>query len=258
MTLVADIIRRAYRETNLVPLGVDPSAAQEQEGFELLSTVVESVLGNEAGENLNPLPLGTDNIESPAGYPWWSNSLPANVFVRANTRLMLNLTADGYVYFDPAPHDGARMGIVDCAANLDLCPITLYGNGRMIEGQPEIIFNTPNTIREWVYREDLGNWVTVTPLDIAGQMPWPSAFDDMFIVRLALRLNPRNGQVIHPASMDAYKRAETQFSARYGQSKTYMPSENGLIYLTNLQGRNILRENYGDSDALFNTGYPFY
>lgn len=258
MTLVTSIIKSALRETNLIPLGVDPSDAQEQEAFELLSTIVAGIPGAEAGEDLNPLPLGTDNIGSPAGYPWWSNTLPADTFVRANTRLMLNLTAEGYVYFDPAPHDGARMGLVDCASNLDICPITLYGNGRLIDGQPDLTISTPNTAQEWVYREDIGTWVTVTPLALDGQMPWPSEYDDMFIIMLALRLNPRYGQVIHPASMETLRKARASFSARYTQAGTQMPAENGLVYLTNLQGRNILRQDYGSAEALFNTGYPFY
>ena len=259
MTAVVDIINSALRETNLIPLGVEPTDAQEQEAFGLLSTIVAGVLGNEAGENLNPLPLGQDNINSPSGYPWWSNELPGNAFVRSNTRIMLNLTADGFVNFDPAPHDGARMGIVDCAANLDICPFTIYGNGRLIDGNSEITIVDPSTSRQWVYREDIGTWVTVIPLQLDGQMPWPPEFDDMFIIMLAYRLNPRYGQVIHPASQEALKTAMRKFSARYGQSKTQIPSEDGLLYMTNyyrLYGR-AYNYQYGDPNDFFNVGYPY-
>lgn len=259
MTAVTDIIRSALRETNLIPLGVEPTDAQETEAFNLLSTIVAGVLGNEAGENLNPLPLGQDNIDSPNGYPWWSNSLPGNVFIRSNTRIMLNLTADGYVYFDPAPHDGARMGIVDCSVNLDICPLTIYGNGRLIDGNSEITIVDPGTVRQWVYREDIGTWVTVVPLLLDGQMPWPPEFDDMFIIMLAYRLNPRYGQVIHPASQEALKAGMRKFSARYGQSKTQVASEDGLLFLTNyyrLYGRFSNRQ-YGDPNDYFNSGYPY-
>ena len=159
MTTVSDIINRALRETNLIPLGVAPSTAQKQEAFELLSTIVANSLGTDAGENLVPLPLGQEGIESPSGYPWWSNVLPANVYVRSNTRLMLNLTDEGFVYFDPAPHDGARMGIVDCSDNLDINPITLHGNGRKIDADFEVTINTPGITKEWMYREDIGTWV---------------------------------------------------------------------------------------------------
>lgn len=259
MTAVVDIIKSALRETNLIPLGVEPTDAQQTEAFNLLNTIVSGVLGNEAGENLNPLPLGQENINAPKGYPWWSNELPGNMFIRSNTRIMLNLTAEGFVNFDPAPHDGARMGIVDCSANLDICPLTIYGNGRLIDGNSEITIVDPSTTRQWMYREDIGTWVTVIPILIDGQMPWPPEFDDMFIIMLALRLNPRYGQVIHPASAEALKAAMRKFSARYGQSKTQVPSEDGLLFLTNyyrLYGRFSNRQ-YGDPSDYFNSGYPY-
>lgn len=256
MTAVLDIINDALRETNLIPLGVAPSEAQQQEAFKRLSTIVSGVLGNEAGENLNPLPLGQEGIDSPSGYPWWSNNLPANVFVKSNTRVMLNLTGEGYIYFDPAPHDGARMGIVDCSDNLDICPLTIYGNGRKIDADFDLVVDTPGAIKEWVYREDIGTWVSVIPLDINGEMPWPSEFDDMFIIMLSLRLNPRYGQVIHPASLEALRDARKKFTARYSQSTTQMPVEDGILYLTNIN--NFYRLNrYGDPSTQFNQGYPF-
>lgn len=256
MTAVVDIIKSSLRETNLIPLGVDPSTAQQAEAFQLLSTIIASTPGSDAGENLNPLDIGRNNIEAPNGYPWWNNELPENVFVRANTRLMLNLTDNGFVNFSPIPHDGARMGIVDCSLNLDIYSITLQGNGRLIDGSDEVIITTPGIKKEWVYREDLGNWVTLTPLDLAGDMPWPSEFDDLFIIGLALRLNPRYGQVIHPASAERYKTVLSQFSARYSQAWTEEPSEDGLLYMTNIDSRNIYRQ-YGNTNGMFNSGIPY-
>jgi hypothetical protein len=256
MTAVADIIKQALRETNLIPLGVEPSEPQKQEAFQLLSTIVASVPGAEAGENLMSLAIGGDGIDAPAGFPWYGNQIPANQFVRKNTRLMLNLTDEGYVYLDPMPSDGARMGVVDCAQNLDLCPFTIYGNGRFIDGNPDVTLVLPGTTKEWVYREDLGQWVTLTPLDIDGDMPWPSEFDDMFIIMLSLRLNPRYGQVIHPASMEILRKAKSSFSARYRQP-TQVGTEDALQYMTNLQTNGMQRGLFGDPNALFDQGYPY-
>lgn len=259
MTTVASIIQSALRETNLIPLGVTPTTAQSAEAFVLLSTIVAGVLGNEAGENFSSFPLGQNNINSPKGYPWWSNSLPGNVFVPFNSRIMCNLTAPGLVNLHPRPHDGARMGMVDVSQNFNTCPFTVNGNGRSIEGAASITFNTPGQIREWVYREDLGNWVVVNPLDILGSMPWPAEFDDMFIIMLAMRLNPRYGQVIHPASAEILKLAMSKFSARYKQSNSEMPSEDGLRYMTHYNrfwgyGTN---RGYGDAGQFFNSGTPY-
>lgn len=258
-TLVSSIITDAFRETNLIPLGVSPTTDQSAEAFRRLSSIVVAVLGNEAGETLVPMPLGQNDITSPSGYPWWQNTLPGNVFVPTNTRIMLNLTGAGSVNLHPKPHDGARMGIVDASGNLASHPLTIYGNGRLIEGQTQMVYSTNGQTKEWFYREDLGNWVTVTPLDSAGTMPFPPEFDDMFIVMLAMRLNPRYGQVINPASVDALKSTMTKFSARYKQSDTQMPSEDGLLYMTNyyrLYGR-LGNRQYGAPADYFNVGYPF-
>ncbi len=259
MTTIASIINSGLRETNLIPLDVAPSANQVTEAFNLLSTIVAGVLGNEAGENLNPFPLGQDNISAPTGYPWWDNNLPGNIFIHSNTRIMCNLTGPGFVKFDPAPHDGARMGVVDCSNNFDTETLTVFGNGRLIDGSSEIVLSNPGVAQQWLYREDIGSWVTVVPIAMDGQMPWPPEFDDMFIIMLALRLNPRYGQVIHPASAEVLKTATTKFAARYSQNKSQVPSEDGLLYLTNYYryyGRYSNRQ-YGDANNYFNSGYPF-
>lgn len=260
MTTVASIIQSALRETNLIPLGSTPTAPQLAEGFSLLSTIVAGVLGNEAGENLSSFPLGQEGIVSPSGYPWWSNSLPGNIFVPFNVRVMCNLTGPGTINLHPKPHDGARMGVVDVNHTFNTHPLTINGNGRAIEGQEQMVYNTAGLIKQWLYREDLGNWVTVLPLDVAGDMPWPPEFDDMFIIMLAMRLNPRFGQVMHPASVEALKQAMMKFSARYKQSDTQMPVENGLLYMTHwarFWGYGAQNRATGDPTSLFNSGFPY-
>lgn len=259
MTTVASIINDALRETNLIPLGVTPTVVQTDEAFRRLSSIVSSVLGNEAGENLSPFPLGTNDVTSPRGYPWWSNELPGNVFVPVNARIMCNLTGPGTVNLHPKPHDGARMGIVDISQNFDIYPLTINGNGRSIEGEDTMTYDTAGEIKQWIYREDLGNWVTVIPLDPTGDMPWPPEFDDMFIIMLAMRLNPRYGQVINPASTEVLKSVMSKFSARYGQSTTQMPSEDGLLFLTHWDrywGYGANRQ-YGTPEGFFNSGFPY-
>lgn len=260
MTTVASIIQSALRETNLIPLDVAPTQPQLDEGFNLLSTIVAGVLGNEAGENFRSFPLGQNGINSPKGYPWYANDLPGNIYVPFNVRMMCNLTGNGTVNLHPKPHDGARMGLVDVSQNFDLFPFTINGNGRSIEGEEFVVYNTAGIIREWIYREDLGNWVTVVPLDASGDMPWPPEFDDMFIIMLAVRLNPRYGQNMHPASLQTLTKATTKFSARYKQDDSTMPVENGLLYLTHWNrfwGYGAQNRAYGDPDVFFNAGFPY-
>jgi hypothetical protein len=233
MTLVASIIKSALRETNLIPLGVEPTDDQSDEAFGLLSTIVAGVLGNEAGENMVPMPLGQNEINSPAGYPWWSNELPGNMFVPTNTRIMCNLTAAGNVNFSPRPHDGARMGVVDVSQNFDVNNFTIFGNGRSIEGDDQQTYTTAGLVREWIYREDLGNWVTVIPLDPAGSMPWPAEFDDVFIIMLAMRLNPRFGQVMHPHPWKPLKLGCLNSLLDISSRIVNNPPKMVLLYLTN-------------------------
>jgi hypothetical protein len=257
MTTVASIIKSALRETNLIPLGVDPTTDQLNEGFALLSTIVSSAIGNEVGENLDPFPLGSEGIKAPTGYPWWQNSLPANTFVPFNVRIFCNLTGAGTVNLHPRPHDGARMAIIDVNQTFNIHPLTINGNGRNIEGQETMVYNTAGLIKEFLYRADLGNWVVTTPIVITGDMPFPSDFDDYFIVSLAMRLNPRYGQVLHPASVEAYTQARTQLRSRYSQTFTTVQSELGLQALTHYDrywGYNNL--GVGDPTAFFNSGYP--
>ena len=259
-TLITSIISDALRETNLIPLGVTPTTAQQNEAFTKLQSLVSSVLGNEVGENLNPVPLGQDNITSPVGYPWWNNSLPGNLYMATNVRIMCNLTADGFVNLHPKLHDGARMGIVDVAGNFATNELTIYGNGRMIEGESEMTYNTPGEEREWIYREDLGNWVVVSPLTIGGTMPFPPEFDDFFIIRLAERLNPRYGQIMHPSSEKTLQQMTAKLTARYSQTTTQMPVEQGLLYLTHWNrfwGYGAYGPTYGDPNAMFNSGFPY-
>lgn len=258
MTLVSSIILDAYRETNIIPIGQTLSTDQNAEGLRRIQTIIQSMLGNEAGENLQPMPLGQNQIVNPSGYPWYSNSIPGNIFIPVNTRVMLNLTGPGQINFSPRPDDGARMGIVDVSFNTGTYPLTVVGNGRSIEGYASVVVNTSGTIREWFYRADLGNWVKVSGLTITSDMPFPPEFDDLFITMLAARINPRYGQQLDPQSQTQLMRVRTQFRSRYKQGAS-APSENALLFLSNfhkLYGRYSNRT-YGNTGDYFNSGYPF-
>lgn len=258
MTLVSSIINDALRETNIIPLGQLPTDDQNTEGLRRLQNLVSSVLGNEAGDPFTNVPLGQNEIQSPSGYPWYSNELPGKVFMPANIRIMCNLTADGTVYFDPKPDDGARMAVVDVSQNFGTNALTLYGNGRSIEGDDAVTMDTSGDTREWFYSADKGNWAKVTNLTLTSDMPFPEKFDDMFIIMLAARLNPRYGQSLDPASQMMLQRSRTQFRAQYKQL-TQAPVEDGLLFLTNnnrLYGRYANRL-FGDSVNYFNVGFPY-
>lgn len=259
MTLVSSIINDAYRETNINPIGKSPSDAENAEGLRRLQAIVLSVYGNEAGEPLEAFPLGQNEINSPAGYPWYQNELPGDLYMPVDKRVMANLTAPGFLNFHPKPDDGARMGLIDVSHNLSVNNLTIYGNGRSIEGEDLQVYNTDGLIREWFYRADLGNWVQVTDLELTSEMPFPPEFDDMFIIMLAARINPRYGQSLDPASQQMLGRARTQFRARYSQN-IFVPVDPTLLQLPAPYGygRRWYWGNYAiDPTVMFNTGYPF-
>ena len=90
-------------------------------------------------------------------------------------------------------------------------------------------------------------------------MPWPAAFDTMFIVKLALRLDPRYGLVMSPLSAQALKESQSKFSARYSQTTTQVPVENALLYLPSgyrFYGP-YFNQGYGSPETFFNSGVPF-
>lgn len=253
MTLVSSIITSAYRETNLIGLGVIPSAEETTEGLDRLQNIVTSTLGFEAGEQLEQLPLGRNEIETPSGFPWYGDSLPQYTCVPLNTRLMLNLSSDSTVSLHPTPCDGARFGIVDVSQNLATNNLVVNGNGRLIESSATLTLNTNSLSREWFYRADLGDWKRVSTLLTSDQMPFPAEFDDMFITLLAMRLNPRHGNTLDPSSQAALNRSRSQFRSRYKQTDQ-MDSELGL---TRLSGSRIGGSPIISSTNSFNSGHGY-
>jgi hypothetical protein len=254
MTLVSDIIRDAYRESNLIAIGTEPSGAQTDEALRLINRIVSSVYGNEEGEELTAFPLGSNDISRPAGYPWYDQAPGWDWFVPPNSRLVCNLSAALTVFLSPNPDDGDRFGVQDISGNLSTYPLTVVGNGRNISGSPSVVFSTDGTNVEYMFRGDLGDWVVVTPLEGSSLWPFPDEFDDMFVIMLAMRVNPRNDTPTAPESVAALKRSTTQFKARYRQHRE-VGSELGLV--KTLGNRYPYGYDNTQSESLFNSGYPY-
>lgn len=253
MTLVSDIIRDAFRESNLLAISADPTAAEQAEGLRLLNRLVTSCIGNEMGEQLDPLAIGRNNINRPQGWPWYDN-VPDQTqwFVPSNTRLVLNLTAPLTVYLDPQPMDGTRFALLDKSNNLATNGLTVMPNGQTIMGTTSLVAATNGSAFEFIYRSDTGDWAKTDPLLADDDMPFPTDFDDYFIIGLASRLNVRNANAMDPQSVEAYNNAKSQFRARYRQSKQ-MASELALVRTDGTK-----RRYYDDTrmaNGLFNSGW---
>jgi len=248
MTTVSQIITDAYRKSNLVSIGTDPTTAQQTEALRYLNRLVKSVFGNEAGNQLTAFPLGSNNISRPGGYPWWGNEPSNDWFVPKNIRTILNLTSSINLYLHPDPDDGTRFALIDASNNLDTYPVTIYGNGRLFEGATTLGINTAGYDAEWFYRADLGNWQKYAPLATSDTFPFPEEFDNFFIIGLAMELNPSYGQTVDEQAQASFSRSRNQLRARYKQNVPQR-SELALIRSPIVSSDRYL---WGNSDWLYN------
>lgn len=230
MTLVSQIIIDAFRQSNLLAINSVPTAAQSTEALRYINRIVKSVFGYEAGELLVGYPVGSLGINRPAEYvedykdPEW--------YVPENTRLMLNLEEATTLHLHPEPEDGARLSVNDAAGNLATFPLTLIGNGNLIDGLTQVVLNTTQDT-EWFYRADTANWQKTSPLAENDNFPFPEEFDDYFISMLAMRLNPAYGTSMDPQSQATLNRSLNQLRSRYKQTQEYH-SELGLLRLAKM------------------------
>lgn len=219
MTLISKIITTAYRESNILPLGVAVTQNQGTEALDLYTSILEAIYGGDAGERLTDWPLGNfDRDPNGCGYelPFTDHRLHHPPI---NMRLIAVNEHPHTIWLTTRPQDGSRMGIADPFSRLSEVPLTIDGNGRPIEGNATIVLDTDGTFREWIYRADMAAWVRITELTADDENPFPQKFDTMFICLLAMRLNPRYGRTLDPQSAAAFKKNQQEFIARYLQSQ---------------------------------------
>lgn len=215
MTTVAQIIEDAFFEAGLTTELQHGTPTQTRRAMTTFAGVVQFMYGTDVGELLQPWPLGNFGrstqsrmslSEQQLRYPMQNSRLIA---VNENA-LTVNLPVN--------PSDGARMGIVDPFGRLSTAPITLDGNGRTISGEPTVVIDTDGDSSVWLYRGDTGNWAIVSPLTISDEMPFPTEYDEMFKIMLAMRLNPVYGRNLSSVQAMFLKEYRQQFAARYVQS----------------------------------------
>jgi hypothetical protein len=239
MTTIAEIITDAYRETNLIARGATETAGEQAEGLRLLDRYIQGLFGNEAGDNLQEMMFGLNNVD-PATYNNEFESWIRTWYFPVGLRLRLNLTQPENIKLDPTPENGAMFGIVDASNNLATFPLTLQGNGSKIEGATSITLNTSGQSGVWFYRADKAEWMKVINLGLADESPFPSEFDDLLIIGLAMRLDPRNGTNLSDMSMIRYQSMLKKFRARYSQVQ-----EKSLDWsLSRMEGQRRFRRGY--------------
>lgn len=245
MTVVADIIDEAFRESGLITELEHPTPTQSERALSRLQSIVMAAYGYEVGEPLVDWLIGdyeTRYIANEWQYPI------------ANSRLLLRMTDERTIYFPLQPMNGARMKVIDVLGNLATFPVTLDGQGRLIEGASQLVLNQNSINRTWIYDAEVANWVRVEGIDIDTQMPFPVEFDDYFITTLAMALSPRYSNDVSPMTVARMQDYLGKIRSRYRQTQ-FTPSELGLLRLTN-DRRYWLGYSFGPWE--FNRGYPLW
>jgi hypothetical protein len=238
VTLVSDIITRAYRESQLIPLVQSPNTNEQNEALPLLTSLFLACVAFETGEELGEINIGGNYDQSICVSPW----------IPDNARLILNLSGTQTLKLDPMPYEGQRLAFADAGNNLATYNLTLDGNGRTIEGATSLTLSTNGDARQWIYRSDTANWTKITSLQLTDTMPFPVEYDDYFIIGLAMRLNPRNGAATAKESVATYQSVGAALRARY--RKPRRPNEPLLGLLHQRRGF------YSESNTAFNFGRP--
>lgn len=251
--LVSKIITDAYRESNNIAAGQTPNAVEQEEGLALFNRFLRSVFGNEAGDPLTPIAIGNNNVNT-SGY-FNLEVIPSGWYPPRNSRIIFNNTQSQTLTLNPYPEDGERFAVVDASNNWSLYSLTINGNGRLIDGSPQTTLNTDGGNKEYFYRGEIATWFNVSNLALDDYFPFPTEFEDLFVIGLAMRINPRNKQDIDPQSVQTYKRLLSRFRARYDQTVEQRPEE-ALMRTPGIPYQYY--RNYGpytDTSQRFNTGY---
>lgn len=213
MTAVKDIIQEAFEESGLLADTNHPTRTQFDKALARLQRIVDGVYDFEAGVKLTDWMLGDADVERVE--PSFS-FVRDEIYPEQNSRLIATNTTNITVYLPYQPDDGARIQIVDPQGTLATNTVTLHANGRSIESADSVAALIDG--RMWFYRADQGDWVRIADLTATGDMPFPSKFDDYFIIMLAKRLNPKYGSISHRDSDARLVDVRRRMQATYAQS----------------------------------------
>lgn len=226
MTTISTLVNAAFRESGITAVGTLPDANESAEATTLLINYIASLYNDEIGEFLIPYNVGTNGITySPSSDQQYST------VIKTESRLVCNLSGPMTLYFPPVPQDGSIIAVVDSLGNFATNPLTLNGNGRMINGSPTAVLNTNNANITYLFDGTTSAWSTIVlPASGSDSSPFNTKYDDMLIIWLAMRINPRYGADTHPETVAVFNRLNKQFKRRYNHNEE-VHSEYGIVWL---------------------------
>jgi hypothetical protein len=224
VTVLSQIITDAYRELNLIGKSETPTTEESTEAMRSLNRYIQGLFGNEAGDPLMDMLFGDNaNVDSATYYNDFETFVKS-WYLPAGFRLKLNLDQAETIKLTPNPENGARFGVVDASQNLGTFNFTLQGNGSRIENATSLTLDgSTGTSFEWFYRSDTANWHRITDLTEVDESPFPEEFDDLLVIGLAFRLDPKHGAGVNQFSINTYNQTLKKFRARYSQVQERAP-----------------------------------
>lgn len=233
-TAAGEIIAQAFREGGFLDGKHDNAPEELIEALPKLNNLLFSLVGVELGERYQDWPIpGTDESLAQIrqqGFMQEGYAVRGRAWQNppANRRLMVSNSDAAEVYFPCNPMDGARMAYIDVGASAN---VTLYGNGRLIQGLPSITGKAGR--RRWFYRADQGNWVCLARLSsVNSRLPLPSEFDDLFVSGLIIRLAPQYGKSAAAEVGARYADMLDRLKKRYWQTESISSGTPGAFPIT--------------------------
>lgn len=222
MTIASEIVKKAYREGNLIAAGTEPNTIQATEGLAFLNEFIDSLFGFELGEFSMDWPVPpSPTAPVLANYPLLprSNSLPSDVwpYPPGNVRLILALTANTTIYLPQSPVDGERFAIIN-VGDATTYNLTVNANGRLIKGSATMT-DTPGNLAGQVlfYDASQANWKLISVLEATSESPFQLCYDTFLSLGTLKRLVGGYGRSIRPEQVDTFKRLERRMKSQYRQ-----------------------------------------
>lgn len=214
MTTASVIINRAFRETQIVPSDVAPTDAQVTEALPLLQGIIDRYVR----APIVTLWLGqVSDIRQQRGSVF-RDFTPYADKVAIPQDIYLNCLLDSAktIKLPPSPGDGARIVVLDVGGTFGTNFLTIEGNGNLVDGGASLVLNASGVGVSLLYRRELAQWIIVPDaVGLSNNLPYPTLYDDLFIIELAMRLEPRYGKEMPAITMEIYKMVKSMFTGRY-------------------------------------------
>lgn len=215
MSTLSEIVQRAFRESQILDINRPPSTLQEAEAV----TILRGIILRHIRPAVTSIWLGDlTGIKEQKGVILKDFAQYAqNTAVPQDCYVNLLLQEAKTLMLPPSPGDGARLTFIDVASTLATNPLTVTGNGNLIAGNPTATLSTNNENTSFMFRRDLANWIPISPASLVGsaQMPFTEEFDDLFVIELAMRLNPRYGKELNAVTIEVFQDIRSRFKGRY-------------------------------------------